>query len=87
MRQTILAAVEAHPGCMSPIMLDHFLRGQVFGRMADKGLLESPHFGALAGADSQQLTDAIFDLLREGAVSRADGFYPALSLATKGVSA
>lgn len=87
MRQTILAAVDAHPGCMSPIMLDHFLRGEAFGRMAEKGLLGSPHFGALKGAESHELTEAIFALVTEGALARARGFYPALSLALKGVIA
>ncbi len=83
----VLQVLADHPGAMSPVLLDHFLRGEVLGRMADKGLLESPYFGALSTLPSIAVAALIDGCQQVGWLSRADGFYPALSLTTKGEEA
>jgi superfamily II DNA helicase RecQ len=83
----VLQVLAEHPAIMSPVLFDHFLRGQVLGRMAEKGLLESPHFGALSTMPSIVVAALIDGCEQVGWLQRADGFYPALSLTAKGEAA
>lgn len=85
MRSIIINAVLSHSGLCSPVLLEHLLRGSVIGRMAEKGLRESPFFGALARPGNRlptgwEVADAIGDLRREGVLATAPGFYPGLVL-------
>ena len=83
----VLQTLADHPAMMSPVLLDHFLRGEVLGRMAEKGLLDSPHFGALSTLPSIAVAALIDGCTQVGWLKRAEGFYPALSLTSKGESA
>jgi superfamily II DNA helicase RecQ len=83
----VLQVLHDHPAAMSPVLLDHFLRGEVLGRMAEKGLLDSPHFGALATLPGFAVAALIDGCEQLGWLQRAEGFYPALSLTAKGEAA
>lgn len=83
----VLQILNDHPAVMSAVLLDHFLRGEVLGRMAEKGLLDSPHFGALSPLPTIAVAALIEGCMEVGWLKRAEGFYPALSLTTKGESA
>jgi superfamily II DNA helicase RecQ len=83
----VLQILNDHPAAMSAVLLDHFLRGEVLGRMAEKGLLDSPHFGALSTLPSIAVAALIEGCMEVGWLTRAEGFYPALSLTAKGESA
>jgi superfamily II DNA helicase RecQ len=80
----VLQVLRDHPAAMSPVLLDHFLRGEVLGRMAEKGLLDSPHFGALSALPGFAVAALIDGCEQVGWLRRADGFYPGLSLTAKG---
>lgn len=82
--RTVLAAVRMHPNLMSPVLLDHLLRGEVIGRMAEKGLLDSPHFGELKALPTGAVYHLIEACLAAGWLSRGAGFYPALVLTHTG---
>ena len=84
---TVLKAVQEHPACMSPVLLEHFLRGEVLGRMAEKGLLDSPHFGAFSTLPAMVVAALIDGCVQVGWLKREEGFYPALSLTHKGEDA
>lgn len=81
-----LAAVQAHPGSMSPVLLEYLLRGDIIGRMGEKGLLTSVHHGALSGATSHDVHTAITTVLARGFAYRGSGFYPALWLTPDGTA-
>ena len=81
---TVLNAVNAHPLAMSPILLEYLLRGEVIGRMAEKGLLESPYHGVLADTEPGLVAGLISEALGKGFMSRGGGFYPALKLTPAG---
>lgn len=83
--RTILATVQLHGGLMSPVLLEHFLRGEVIGRMAEKGLVDSPYMGALATLPAGAVGHLIEACLDVGWLVRADGYYPALSLSRSGL--
>jgi superfamily II DNA helicase RecQ len=82
--RTILQAVQAHPHTMSPVLLEHLLRGEELGRMREKDLLDSPYFGALAGADVIDVYKLIQICVEAGWLVRGSGFYPSLGLAHRG---
>jgi superfamily II DNA helicase RecQ len=82
--QTILQAVQKHPLMMSPVLLDYLLRGEIIGRMAEKGLLNSPFHAALAGEKPHEINAAIAHCLEQGWLARTSGFYPALILTAAG---
>ena len=79
--EAVVAAVKVHPGLMSPVLLEYLLRGEKIGRMAEKGLLESPHHGSLRDVPSGAIAAHIDGLLASRRLVRASGFYPALKLA------
>lgn len=83
----VLQILHDHPAAMSPVLLNHFLRGVVLGRMAEKGLLDSPHFGALSTLPDFAITALVEGCEQLGWLQRAEGFYPALSLTAKGEAA
>lgn len=83
----VLQVLHDHPAVMSPVLLDHFLRGEVLGRMAEKGLLDSPHFGSLSTLPSMVVAALIDGCEQVGWIKRSDGFYPGLALTTKGEDA
>jgi hypothetical protein len=76
--RAIIEAVKLHPGVMSPIMLDHYLRGEVLGRMSEKGLLDSPYFGACADLDVMAVATIIDAAMQKHPIKRTPGFYPGL---------
>lgn len=80
----ILQAVQLHRGLMSPVLLEHLLRGEVLGRMAEKGLLESPYLGALANLPAGSVFHLIEACLDAGWLARSEGFYPAVSVTRAG---
>lgn len=80
----VLQAVDQHPDCMSPVLLEHLLRGEVIGRMAEKGLLESPLLAALSDLPPGAVAHLVEACLDAGWLSRSGGFYPALSLTLSG---
>lgn len=80
----VLKAVQLHPNTMSPILLDHLLRGETIGRMAEKGLLDSPYFGMLADLPMGAVYHLIEACIETGWLSRGTGFYPALGLTHTG---
>jgi len=82
--QVVLRAVQAHPSTMSPILLEYLLRGETIGRMEEKGLLESSHFGALRDLPPGAVASLIGEALLERYLLRSGGFYPALRLSTTG---
>ena len=82
--QTILKAVQKHPLMMSPVLLDYLLRGEIIGRMSEKGLLDSPFHGVLEAEKSHEITAAIAHALEQGWLVRTSGFYPALIITTAG---
>jgi superfamily II DNA helicase RecQ len=82
--RTVLLAVQAHPFLMSPVLLEHLLRGEELGRMREKGLVGSPYFGALPTADVLDLYRLIQVCVEAGWLARGTGFYPALGLTHKG---
>ncbi|MFP5501804.1 MAG: HRDC domain-containing protein [Candidatus Sericytochromatia bacterium] len=82
--RTVLSAVRHHPKLMSPVLLDHLLRGEVIGRMAEKGLLDSPHFGALKSLPVGAAYHLIEACMESGWLVRGTGFYPALQLTHTG---
>lgn len=82
--RTVLLAVQTHPLAMSPVLLAYMLRGEVIGRMAEKGLANSPHFGVLAEASEEDVAAAIATCLDQRWLTRAAGFYPALRLTVSG---
>lgn len=82
--RVVLAAVRLHPKLMSPVLLDHLLRGEPIGRMTEKGLLDSPHFGALRSLPLGAVYHLIEACLESGWLARGTGFYPALHLTHAG---
>ena len=82
--RTVLEAVQRHPLMMSPVLLEYLLRGDVIGRMAEKGLLQSPYHGKLADFTSAEITASITECLERGWLMRTSGFYPALTLSPTG---
>lgn len=82
--RTVLQAVQRHPHAMSPILLEYMLRGEVIGRMAEKGLTESPLHGALAEEPNWVVAEGIMACLAAGWIARSGGFYPALRLTPQG---
>ena len=83
-KRTILAAIQAHPMSMSAVLLEYLLRGEKVGRMAEKGLLDSAHHGALKALPGAEISYLISDLIAERLVVRTAGFYPALALSPLG---
>jgi hypothetical protein len=83
MLNTILACAAAHPGLMSPLVLDHLLRGKVFGRMEEKGLLNSPHFGRLKKAAPGAVSMIISEAMLNKMLVRVGGDYPGLAVPTE----
>lgn len=82
--QVVLKAVRQHPGMMSPILLEYLLRGENIGRMEEKGLLDSPFKGLLAGLPIGEVGRLISEALLTRWLLRAGGFYPALRLSAAG---
>ncbi|MDB5095698.1 MAG: recQ [Cyanobacteria bacterium RYN_339] len=82
--KTILQAVQKHPLMMSPVLLEYLLRGEIIGRMSEKGLLESPFHAALVDEKSHEITAAVAHCLEQGWLARTSGFYPALILTSAG---
>ena len=82
--RTVLSAVQKHPLLMSPVLLEYLLRGDVIGRMAEKGLLQSPFHAALAAEPSHEIAAAIAQCLEQGWLLRTSGFYPALTVSPAG---
>jgi superfamily II DNA helicase RecQ len=82
--RTVLTAVQKHPMLMSPVLLEYLLRGDVIGRMAEKGLLQSPFHGVLAAEPGHEITNAISHCLEQGWLIRTSGFYPSLTLSPAG---
>ena len=82
--RAVLQAVQRHPLTMSPLLLEYLLRGEAIGRMAEKGLLQSPHHGELATEPNGAIAEAIADALDAGWIARGGGFYPALKLTPQG---
>lgn len=80
----VLQAVDQHPHCMSPVLLEHLLRGEVIGRMAEKGLLDSPYMGLLTDLPPGAVAHLIEACLDAHWLSRSNGFYPALTLTLSG---
>lgn len=80
----VLLAVEAHSDLMSPLLLEHLLRGETFGRMREKKLCDSPFFGALSHLPAGAVGRLIEDAFDEGWLTRSDGFYPAVHLTPRG---
>ena len=84
--KSILAAVERHPNAMSALLLEHLLRGEPFGRMEEKGLLDSTFFGALLEVPGEAIARFIEECLHAGWITRTTGFYPALTLTRLGAT-
>lgn len=82
--RVVLQAVQRHPLLMSPLLLEYLLRGEMIGRMQEKGLMESPFHGILADAPPGAIAEAIADALDAGWLARSGGFYPALKLTPHG---
>lgn len=82
-----LQAVRQHPLLMSPLLLEYLLRGEIIGRMAEKGLLDSPHHGALADVCGPSVAENIAEVLAAGYIARGGGFYPALKITPAGEAA
>lgn len=82
--RTVLSAVQKHPMLMSPVLLEYLLRGDVIGRMAEKGLLQSPFHGALSHEPSHEIANAVTSCLENGWITRTTGFYPSLVLSAAG---
>lgn len=83
-KRTVLAAVAAHPMVMSPILLEYLLRGERVGRMAEKGLLDSPHHGALKALPGAEISFLIADLVQDKLLAKTAGVYPALVVSPVG---
>jgi hypothetical protein len=82
--KTVLLAVEANPGVMSPILVEFMLRGELIGRMTEKGLDKSPFFGVAADKSGHALMEAINEGIAHGLLGRIGGFYPGLVLTSRG---
>lgn len=82
--RTILSAVKKHPLMMSPVLLEYTLRGDIIGRMAEKGLIGSEIHGALADLPTPDLQGAIAYCLERGWLIRTSGFYPSLNVTASG---
>lgn len=82
----VLRAVHDHPGAMSALFLSHLLRGNIFGRMAEKGVADSPHRGALMYLQPEQIDAAIAEVIAAGWVARVAGPYAALVATREGES-
>lgn len=80
----VLKSLYDHPDRMSPVLLEHLLRGVALGRMAEKGLLGSAHFGALAHLPEGAVAAWIAEVLENGWALKARGYYPALRLSREG---
>jgi hypothetical protein len=74
----VLRAVHEHPGAMSALFLSHLLRGNIFGRMAEKGVAESSHRGALAHLTPVEVDTAIAGAVEAGLLKRVAGPYASL---------
>jgi superfamily II DNA helicase RecQ len=82
--RTILLAVQRHPNCMSALLLEYLLKGEVFGRMVEKGLLNSPYRGTFVHLPAEAISRFIEECVSEGWLVRASDFYPALTLSERG---
>lgn len=80
----VLGAVDLHPNCASPVLLEHLLRGEVIGRMAEKQMLDSPYMGALATLPPGAVVHLIEQAIDSDWLRRSAGFYPALNLTDQG---
>lgn len=85
--RAVLKALYTHPDRMSPVLFEHLLRGATIGRMAEKGLLGSPHFGVLAHLPEAEVSAWIQEVLANGWAQRARGFYPAMCITREGEAA
>lgn len=82
--RVVLRAVQLHPGCMSSLLLEHLLRGETFGRMAEKGLLDSPYRGALADTPGEAIARSVEEAVEAGWLERSEGYYPSLTITLVG---
>lgn len=85
-QKTVLEAVHRHPGAMSALFLGHLLRGNVLGRIAEKGLIDSPSFGALRSVSPLEVDAAIAACQAAGWVTKVAGPYAALVLTHGGTA-
>jgi superfamily II DNA helicase RecQ len=85
-QKTVLEAVHRHPGAMSALFLGHLLRGNVLGRIAEKGLIDSPSFGALRAVSPLEVDAAIAAVTAAGWVTKVAGPYAALVLTHEGAA-
>ena len=82
--RTVLQAIQLHPRLMSPVLLEHLLRGEPLGRMVEKGLTDSPYYGALANLPTGAVFHLVQGCLEAGWLAAGTGFYPALGLTLAG---
>lgn len=77
----IINAVAAHHGEMAEVELEHFLIAEDFGRLRERGLLRSEHFGVLSDVPRELVQDRIYALRRAGQLIPVGGFRRALAVA------
>lgn len=74
-QEKVMRAVRDH-GPMSQQLLKHIMRGGVVGSMTQRGLLDSLHRGAMSGAPSYVIHEAIATCMDQGWLVRSPGDYP-----------
>lgn len=78
--EAVLDAIAKHPGVMSAPLLSFLLVGEPFGRMAEKGLVDTPFFGMLADLDADRVCEVVRQMEDDGLLESARGYYPALTM-------
>lgn len=77
----IVACVKDHPAQMSPLLLEAVLCGRKpFGRLVEKGLDASPHFGVLSDLPPGAVAKLVGDAMFSGVFETQKTDYPGLVL-------